>query len=111
MNEAIESGPGKDPHLPPMGRLEDLLCPRAPQTIAEVRLEDGALMDLAVKFAYNTNRFTAEFLMDRLHISPAVTNELVTELVSEGMIEETMMTSQERPVFRVNDRGRRHAER
>ena len=48
-----------------MGRLGDLLCPRAPQTIAEARLEDGALTDLAVKFAYTINRFTADWLGER----------------------------------------------
>ena len=51
--------PAKDPHLPPMGRRGDLLCPKAPQTVAEAGLEDGALTDLAAKFAYTSSRFTA----------------------------------------------------
>ena len=57
--DASENTPTKekDPDLPPMGRLGELLCPRAPQTIAEARLEDGALVDLAVKFGFTTNRF------------------------------------------------------
>src|SRR5688572_16024276 len=86
---ASENTPAKDPHLPTMGRLGELLCPRAPQTIAEARLEDGALTDLAVKFAYTINRFTDDWLGERLRVAPALAGALVTQLLSEGAIEET----------------------
>ena len=66
----IVTDPAKDPHLPPMGRLGDVLCPRAPKTIAEARLDDGDLTDLAVKFAYTINRFTDDWLGERMRISP-----------------------------------------
>ena len=66
----IVTDPAKDPHLPHMGRLGDVLCPRAPKTIAEARLDDGDLTDLAAKFAYTINRFTADWLAERLRISP-----------------------------------------
>jgi hypothetical protein len=108
---ASENTPAKDPHLPPMGRLGELLCPRAPQTIAEARLEDGALADLAVKFAYTINRFNDDWLAERLRISSELAGAVVTQLLSEGGIEQTMMTSGGRPTYRVTDRGRRHAER
>lgn len=101
----------KDPNLPPMGRLGDLLCPRAPQTVAEARLEEGLLTDLAMKFVYTINRFTADWLGDRLHVSPALAAALVTQLVSDGLIEETMMTTNGRATYRVTDRGRQHAVR
>jgi DNA-binding MarR family transcriptional regulator len=106
-----ENTPVKDPHLPPLGRLGDLLCPRAPQTIAEARLEDAALTDLAVKFASTINRFPADWLGERLCVSPALAEAIVLQLSNEGLIEETKMTSQGRPTHRVTERGRRYAER
>jgi hypothetical protein len=94
-----------------MGRLGELLCPRAPQTIAEARLEDGALTDLAVKFAASTNRFTVEWLGERLHVAPALAAAVLKQLSFEGLVEETMMTSGGKPMLRVTDRGAQHAER
>jgi DNA-binding PadR family transcriptional regulator len=94
-----------------MGRLGDVLCPRAPQTIAEARLDDGDLTDLAVKFAYTINRFTIEWLGERMRISPALSAALVAHLSGEGLVEETMMTSGGKATYRVTERGRRHAER
>jgi hypothetical protein len=105
------NNPGKDPHLPPMGRLGDLRCPRAPQTIGEAGLEDGTLTDLAVKFAAAINRFTADWLAERMHVTPALAADVAMQLATEGLIEETMMTSGGRPMHRVTERGRRHAER
>ena len=108
---AIENPPAKDPHLPPMGRLGELYCPRAPQTIAEARLEDGALVELAVKFAYTINRFTTEWLGERLHVGPALAAAVVAQMSFEGLVEETMMTIGGKPSYRITERGTRHAER
>jgi DNA-binding MarR family transcriptional regulator len=105
------SSTSKDPNLPPMGRLGDILCPRAPQTVAEAKLEDGTLTDLAVKFAYTTNRFPADWLVERMKISPALATAVIRHLLGEGLVEETMMISQGRAMYRVTDRGRKHAER
>ncbi len=109
--EASPNPPVKDPHLPPMGRLGDLLCPRAPQTIAEARLEEGALVDLAIKFAFTINRFSADWLGERLRVCPALSEAVVRQLSYEGLIEETMMTSHGKPMYRITERGGRHAER
>ncbi|HJZ59672.1 MAG TPA: hypothetical protein VKE74_32310 [Gemmataceae bacterium] len=103
--------PAKDPHLPPMGRLGDVLAPRAPQTIAEARLEEGTLVDLAIKFAYSINRFNTEWLGKRLHVCPALAAAVVTQLNTEGLIEESMMGSQSSALYRVSERGRQHAQR
>jgi hypothetical protein len=101
----------KDPHLPPMGRLGGVKCPRAPQTIAEASLEDGVLIDLAVKFAATINRFSSEWLSDRMFVSPTLANDLVTHMSGEGMIEETMITRGGGATYKITDRGRRYAER
>jgi hypothetical protein len=101
----------KDPHLPPMGRLGEVMCPKAPKTIADARLEDGGLTDLAVKFTSAINRFTDEWLGERMHLGPALATALMQQLLSEGLIEETLMTSGGKSTYRASERGRRHAER
>lgn len=101
----------KDPHLPPMGRLGDLLCPRAPQTIAEARLDDASLIELAVKFAFNANQFNAEWLSERLHVSAALGEALVSHMRMEGLVEKTMMTSGGKPTLQITERGQKFAER
>jgi hypothetical protein len=105
------SAPAKDPHLPPLGRLGDLLCPRAPQSIADARLEDRALTDLAVKFAHTINRFTADWMGERLHVSPTLADAVIIDLATEGLVEETLMGSSGRAVYRITERGRQQAMR
>jgi DNA-binding PadR family transcriptional regulator len=105
------TAPTKDPHLPPMGRLGELACPRAPQTIADARLEDRALSDLAVKFAYTINRFNVGWIGERLHLSPTLASAVITDLLSEGLIEETLMGTRDKAVYRITERGRQQAER
>src|SRR5438270_867036 len=45
---ANADAPSKDPYLPPLHRVGDLIAPKAPQEIAEAGLEEGALAGLAV---------------------------------------------------------------
>jgi hypothetical protein len=108
---ANENTPKKDPDLPPLGRLGDLYCPRAPQTIAEARLEDGALTDLALKAANTINWFTEEWLCERLFIGPALAEAIAMQLAEEWLIEETKTSTRERHRYRITDAGRRQAER
>lgn len=109
--DASETTPARDPHLPPLGRLGDVLCPRAPQSIEESGLEAQHLSDLALKFAYTINRFTLDWLGELLHVSPALADAVTTALASDGLIEETMMGTRERQVFRITERGRQQAGR
>jgi hypothetical protein len=109
--EANANPPTKDPDLPAMGRLGDVACPRAPQTIDDAGLEDGVLVDLAVKFAYTINRFNADWLVERMQVSPALVGAVVLQMLGEGLIEETMLSTGGKATYRVTDRGRRHAER
>ena len=105
------SAPAKDPHLPPMGRLGEILAPKAPQEIPEAKLEEGTLTDLAIKFAYSINRFTTDWLGRRMHISPSLAAAVMEQLTNEGLVEESMMSSHSRALYRVTDRGRKAAER
>jgi predicted ATPase with chaperone activity len=110
MTESVNI-PKKDPDMPPLGRLGALPCPRAPQTIADARLEDRTLTNLALKAAYSINRFTEEWLCERLFIGPALAAAIATQLSSEGLIEETMMSSRERQTYRLTDAGHKQAAR
>lgn len=101
----------KDPDMPPLGRLGDLHCPRAPQTIADARLEDRTLTDLALKSVFSINRFTEEWLCERLRIAPALAAAVALQLASEGLIEETMMSTRERHTYKVTEAGHKHAAR
>jgi predicted ATPase with chaperone activity len=103
--------PKKDPDLPPMGRLGELLCPRAPQTVAEARLEDAVLTDLTLKAANTINWFSEEWLCERLFLAPALAEVIATQLAQDGLIEETMLSSQVQRRYRITDAGRRQAER
>jgi hypothetical protein len=94
-----------------MGRLGELMCPRAPQTIAEARLDDGSLVELAMKFAFNANQFTSDWLSERLHVSPALGEALTAHMRMEGLIERTRATSGGKPTLQIIDMGRRYAER
>jgi hypothetical protein len=105
------SSSAKDPHLPAMGRLGDLFCPRAPQTIEEAKLEDGVLTDLALKVAYTSARFGPENVAERLRLAAPVALACCRHLSGEGWVEETMSSTREKPVFRITERGRIHAER
>ncbi len=111
MDPHDKSAKEKDPHLPPMGRLGDIYCPRAPQTIADAKLDDKTLTDLAVKFAYTTNRFATDWLCERMCVAPNLGAAVVLDLAGEGLIEETMMGNRDRPIYRITERGRVHAER
>src|ERR1700730_728390 len=106
-----DNTPRRDPILPPLGRLGNLYCPRAPQTIAEARLEDRTLTDLALKAAFTINRFTEEWLCERLFIGPALAAAVAERLSSEGLIEETMSSSRERHTYRLRDAGHKQAAR
>ncbi len=104
--------PSKDPHLPPMLRVGDLIAPHAPQDIAGARLEEGALTDLALKLVYTANRFTTGWMSKRLHLSLALVAEVVEQLSREGLVEETMASSQaSRTQYRISERGREQAAR
>jgi hypothetical protein len=103
--------PSKDPHLPPLHRVADLIVPKPPQDLAGARLDEGVLTDLALKTAYTVARFTTDWLAKRLHISIALTNEVLEQLSLDGMVEVTLKTSETRSHYRTTQRGREHGAR
>jgi DNA-binding PadR family transcriptional regulator len=101
----------EDPHLPPMIQVGDILAPKAPKDIAGARLEDGTLTDLAVKLAYAINRFTIDWVCKRLHLSESLATDVLDQLSREGLIEQSMISSESQKRYRITERGRQHAER
>jgi predicted ATPase with chaperone activity len=94
-----------------MHRAGDLLAPTAPQDLAGARLEEGTLTDLTLRLAYTINRFTTEWVSKRLHLSVSLAAEVVEQLCRDGLIEETMMSSQTRARYRITQRGHDQAAR
>jgi hypothetical protein len=108
---ANTGGSSKYPHMPPMHRAGDLIAPKAPRSVAAAGLEESALTDLALKLAFTVARFTTDWVAERLHLSLQLTAEILDLLYREGLIDETMKTSQTRSHYRITDRGLEHAGR
>jgi predicted ATPase with chaperone activity len=112
MSETVSADEVKsrEPHLPPMVQAGDIVAPKAPTDMVSARLEEGTLTELAVKLAYTTNRFTVEWVSKRLRVSVPLAAEVLEQLCREGLVEETMMSSQaSKAQYRVTQRGREHA--
>jgi hypothetical protein len=101
----------RDPDLPPLHRVGDLIAPTAPQDPAAVKLEETALADLIVKLAYTTSRFTTDWVAKQLHLSLALAGELLGKLCYQGQIEQLMQTSQTRAHYKITHQGREQATR
>jgi predicted ATPase with chaperone activity len=103
--------PSKDPHLPPLVRLGDLIAPRAPHDMAAAGIEETALTDLAIKLAYTSARVNTAWLGEQLHLSLSLSADVLTQLCREGLMEETLQTSQGLSHYKITERGRQHAAR
>jgi predicted ATPase with chaperone activity len=106
---ATDRARSKDPLLPPLCRVGDLIAPKAPQDIAGARLEEGGLTDLAVKLGYTAARFNTEWVARQLHLSLSLADEVLVQLCRDGLAEEVMRTAQGRSHYRITQRGREHA--
>lgn len=101
----------KDAHLPTLVKIGDLIAPKAPEDIAGAGLGDRTLVDLAVKTACGTARFTTDWLAERLHLPFALTRAVLTEMSIDMLIEETMRGSEGRSHYRVTPQGREYGAR
>jgi hypothetical protein len=108
---ATTDTPTKDPYLPVLHRVGDLIAPKAPQELTSPLVEENVLTDLAVRLAYTSARVNTKSLAQALHLSPDLATDVLTQLCREGLMEETMQTSQGLSHYRITDRGRQHAGR
>ena len=103
--------PAKDPNLPRMVKVGDLVAPKAPQDLAAVRAEEAALADLVVKLAYTVPRFTTDWVAKQLHLSSSLVGYLLEKLCFEGQIEQLWQTSQASSHYKITQQGREQAAR
>jgi len=108
---AAAAAPSKDPARPTLCKVGNLIAPRAPQDIPAAGLEERALIDLAVKVACTTARFTTDWLANRMHLSASLTRAILTELCVEELVEETMKITEGRSHYRITQQGRDHGMR
>src|SRR3954454_22706456 len=96
MDASVPGGDGRtrDPNLPPLTRVGDMIAPRAPQDLDAVKLEESALADMIVKLAYTVPRFHTDLVVKQLHLSLALVDHLLAKLCFEGQIEQLWQTTQ-----------------
>lgn len=108
---ATADAPSKDPNLPPLVRIGDLIAPKAPADLAAARLQEGVLTDLVVRLAYTVARFSTDWVCKQLHLSLPLAQEVLDQVCREGLVEETMRISETRSHFRIAERGREYGAR
>jgi hypothetical protein len=108
---ATADAPAKDPYMPRMVKVGDLIAPKAPKDMAGCGLEDGALVDLGVKLAYTVARFTTQWVGEQLHLTLPVVQELMRQMAMDGLIEELWQTGQSSSHYKITQRGREYAMR
>lgn len=104
----VAEGRSKDPQMPAMHRVGELIAPKPPQDIAGAQVEEGALTDLAVKLACTAPRLTTDWVASKLHLSIPLAAAILDQLCTDGLMEETMKTTQLRSHYRITQRGREH---
>ena len=104
MNETV------DPFLPPMVKSDGGLAPEAPTSVKTIGLDRSILLDLALKTAHLLPQFSTESAARRMHLSIAVTADLLEQMRTEFLLE---ALGHEGPGYRyaITQRGRERAER
>jgi hypothetical protein len=101
----------RDPQLPPLHRLGDLVAPTVPQELAHVRLEEASLADMVVKLVYTVPRFTTDWVGKQLHLSTPLVSALLEKLCYQGHIEQLWQTSQTSSHYKITPQGCEQATR
>src|SRR5437764_375751 len=95
----------KDPNLPALCRLGDLIAPWAPQKLSTAGLPETELTDLVTKLAYTVPRFTTDWVGKQLHFSAALADEVLAKVCSDGLVEQLWQTSQTSSHYKISDQG------
>jgi hypothetical protein len=103
--------PAKDPNLPPLGKIGDLVVPKAPTALESIGDERQTLNEMAVRLAATVARFTTDWTAKQLKLSMALTRDLLGDLTQEGLIEELWQTGTGSAHYRISDNGRTLAAR
>jgi hypothetical protein len=111
MAEANDDAPSKDPWMPPLHRLGDLIAPKPPLDIPSAKLEEGGLVELAVRLAYTVARFDTTWVSRQLNIAMPLVREVLHQMALEGLVEELWQTGQTSSHYKITQRGRELAGR
>src|SRR5262245_7299449 len=90
---ATSDSPAKDPNMPPMIRVGEVIAPKAPAGIAASGLDENVLIDLTMRLSYTVARFNTEWVCKQLHFSLPLAQEVLEKLSHEGLLEETLRTN------------------
>jgi predicted ATPase with chaperone activity len=91
--------------------MGDVIAPKAPQDIASAGLEEGALTDLVLKLGHTVSRLTTDWVGKHLHLSPALSREVLERLHYKGFVEQLWQTSEASAHYKMTEQGHEHAGR
>ncbi len=110
-NDGAADAPPKDPHLPALHRVGNLIAPKPPQDIAATGLEPHVLTDLLVKWGFTDTRFTTDWVGERLHLSPSLARQVLDRVCQDGAVEQLWETGSGGHHYRITNEGRQRASR
>src|SRR6266496_3307032 len=103
--------PVRDPHLPRLHRLGDLIVPSAPQEIAAAALDDGTLTELTLRLGYGAARFSTQSAAQQLRLPVPLVDEILHQLAMEGLVEELWQSGKASSKYKITPNGRELAAR
>jgi hypothetical protein len=106
-----DEAPAKDPHLPPLVRIGDIVAPMAPQDTDAVAEELPDIIDLAVRLAATVARFTTDWAGAQLHLSLPLVRKVLEKMAQEGLTEELWATDKGSSHYKITQQGRDYAVR
>ncbi|HKB04216.1 MAG TPA: hypothetical protein VKD90_18475 [Gemmataceae bacterium] len=98
--------PARDPNLPPLVKIGDVIAPKAPTTLESMPEERTTLNEMAVRLAATVARFTTDWAAKQLKLSMPLTRDLLGDLAQEGLIEELWQTGTGSAHYRISENGR-----
>ncbi len=101
----------KNPNLPILHKVGDLIAPKAPTDIASTGLEASVLTGLLVKWGLMETRFTTEEVAQKLHLSVPLARQVLEKTCFEGSVEQLYQTGEGTYRYRITEDGRQHAAR
>lgn len=110
-NGGPAEAPSRNPNLPVLQRLGDLIAPKPPPDITATGLEPSVLVGLLVKWALMETRFTTEEAAQKLHVSVPLVRQVLEKACFDGSMEQLYQTGEGTYRYRITDEGRNHAAR
>jgi hypothetical protein len=101
----------KDPYLPPLHRVGNLIAPKAPTDFASAGLEPHVLADLLVKWGFTETRFTTDWVAKKLHLTPTLARQVLERVCMDGAMEQLWQSGEGGHHYRITNEGKTTASR